>query len=93
MAAASSGVRADTAHRNANTTRIEKPLGEEEEVGKMRADSGTLGTPIMSSRAGPVVSRPMSLASLKEVYRRSATLERSLIESSSVSERSATPSK
>lgn len=63
---------------------------EAEEVGRRRADSGTLGTPIMSSRAGPVVLRPMSLASLKDVYRRSATLERSFI--GSIQEKEGRPS-
>jgi hypothetical protein len=49
----------------------------EPDEGRQRADSGTLGTPVLS-RPGPG-SRPMSLASLKDVYRRSATLDRSTV--------------
>lgn len=80
MTASSSGVGMDSSHIYTNITGVERELEEEEkeEIGRIRADSRTLGTPIMSSRAGPV-SRPMSLASLKDVYRRSATLERSII--------------
>lgn len=61
-----------------NTTREEIEKGEEEEdaikePSRIRADSDTLGPPTMSALA-----RPMSLASLKDIYRRSATLERSI---------------
>lgn len=96
MNASSSGVGMDSGHIYTNTTREEIDEGQEEgevkqEGARMRADSGTLGTPIMSSRAGPV-SRPMSLASLKDVYRRSATLERSII-GNSIQERPGTPAK
>jgi hypothetical protein len=70
-------------------TEIER---EPEEEGRRRADSGTLGTPVLS-RPEPG-SRPISLASLKDVYRRSATLDRSVI--GSIKERevlSSTPAK
>lgn len=98
MTASSSGVGMDFQPNNRDTytdaTRADIERGEEEddrikEPERMRADSGTLGTPIISSRAGPV-SRPMSLASLKDVYRRSATLERSINRIGSVEERDET---
>ncbi|TID17845.1 hypothetical protein E6O75_ATG10490 [Venturia nashicola] len=95
--ASSSGVGMDLP-RPTNTTREEIEKGEEEddmikEPGRIRADSGTLGTgpPIMSSRAGPAVPRPMSLASLKDVYRRSAGLEKVLKENSTISEKEVRP--
>lgn len=65
----------------------EREIDTEPEEGRRRADSGTLGTPILGGPASG--SRPMSLASLKDVYRRSATLDKSII--GSIKEREALP--
>ncbi|QDS77746.1 hypothetical protein FKW77_004699 [Venturia effusa] len=90
MTASSSGVGIGSDSRDAYTKTVgfkeEEIKQDEDTIGRIRADSGTLGaSPVMSSRAGPA-SRPMSLASLKDVYRRSATLDRSLLESARIQE-------
>jgi hypothetical protein len=67
---------------------MDKEMEIKPEEGMRRADSGTLGNAV-GSRPGPG-SRPMSLASLKDIYRKSATLDRSII--GSIKEKEVLPS-